>query len=302
MRPALLALFLAACSSDPDDTEETDTETEEPAPEPDADVHSYLPDGYTPANPQRIIFLGDSITARYGASTDDLAYTSLLMRNVDRKWPGFETADLRSAYDPAPAVIDVSVPGATTDDLLDDQIPALEAELGGSTEGETIIAFTIGGNDLQQALNPLANAEAVTSATYANFEAIFDWMLDGRFPDGVWIYATNVYEPSDGEGQTSECFFGIDYSARLPYLDGFNDDLRALGEARGVAILDLRGHFLGHGYAAYDDETSAVHDPNDGTLWLADDCIHPNNRGHHEIRRLFFHAIVGEDLPYVLPE
>ena len=33
-------------------------------------------------------------------------------------------------------------------------------------------------------------------------------------------------------------------------------------------------------------------DRDDATGWFSD-CIHPNDRGHHELRRLFFEAIDG---------
>jgi len=69
---------------------------------------------------------------------------------------------------------------------------------------------------------------------------------------------------------------------------------------RGFAVLDLRGHFLGHGYHA-EDPTVPSYDPEDPTLWFAPDCIHPNDRGHHEVRRLFHAAITGEDFTYRLP-
>ena len=61
----------------------------------------------------------------------------------------------------------------------------------------------------------------------------------------------------------------------------------------GFSALDMRGTFLGHGFY-YDDPTAPYYDEADPSLWLANDCIHPNPRGHHEIRTLFWRAIAGE--------
>ena len=43
---------------------------------------------------------------------------------------------------------------------------------------------------------------------------------------------------------------------------------------------------LGHGFHAT-SETLESYDANDATEWFDNDCIHPNDRGHHELRRLF---------------
>jgi hypothetical protein len=122
-----------------------------------------------------------------------------------------------------------------------------------------------------------------------------DWFTDpANFPDGAFVYAANVYEPSDGTGQ-SDCFFGFNYADRLSTLDQMNEDIIDLAAEHELAIVDIRGHFSGHGYNA-EDESVFGYDADDTTLWLANDCIHPNDVGHHEMRRLFHSAIVGQTL------
>lgn len=308
MRIAITALaLLAACGDKPTDETADDT-TAEVSDDPwatapaESGLNSYAPANYKAAAPKRIIFLGDSITEGQGATRDALAYTQLLMANADSQWPGFEEADLEAAWDEAPEVIDVSMGGATTDTLFNNQLPQLEGELEFPAAGETIVVFTIGGNDLQRALLPGSNASSVANQALENFGDILGWLQNpSRFPDGVFIYATNVYEPTDGVGQTPGCFMGIDFSDKMETFDNFNADLRALGESEGVAILDLRGHFLGHGFHA-DADTLDAYDAEDPTEWFASDCIHPNNRGHHEVRRLFDAAIRGWPLRHVLPQ
>lgn len=286
------AVWLAACASG----EEVDA-AGDPAARPDPGVNTYVPEGYRAEAPTRLVFLGDSITAGYVVERERDAYSRLLESNNSRSWPDYDEVDVESSFPTVEQVIDVSVGGATTETMINNQLSALESRLGGfPVQGETLVVFTIGGNDAQGALLPTADAEAIMAATLANMEEIVDWFLDeDRFTDGVRVYATNIYEPTDGTGQSAACFFGFDFSSKLPLLEQFNDDLRGLGVERGVSIVDLRGHFLGHGFH-YDNDLSAHYDAADPTLWLADDCIHPNERGHHELRRLFHAAMVAEPL------
>ena len=79
-------------------------------------------------------------------------------------------------------------------------------------------------------------------------------------------------------------------------MDDLNHGLKRLATDLDFAVMDLRGHFRGHGVYAEDAENLA-HDEDDPTRWFIDDCIHPNDRGHHEIRRLFYSAIEGTPLP-----
>jgi hypothetical protein len=55
--------------------------------------------------------------------------------------------------------------------------------------------------------------------------------------------------------------------------------------------VDALGHFHGHGNN-HDDPENPYYDEEDPSGWF-DDCVHPNDRGHHEIRRLFFEAVAG---------
>jgi len=270
--------------------------------EPDPDVNTYLPPDYRPQDPQTVIFLGDSITAGAGASSRELTYTSLLAHDQSDSWTAWAEQDLESLYGELD-VIDVSVGGARTTTLIEEQLPAVTDEIGDTLTGETIVVMTIGGNDMQAALPSMllaedkeAEYEASIRPAVDNFSTILDYFQDeARFPDGAHIYLTNVYEPTDNGGRAQGCFLSVDIGATLPYLDRANAEIRELAVDRGVAAIDLRGHFLGHGHN-HDDAELDAHDADDPTLWMADDCIHPNDRGHHEVRRLFLTAIDGRPL------
>lgn len=275
-------------------TPETDSTGEDPVIPVDPDVHTFIPDNFPPQNPARVVFLGDSITAGYGLDNANNSYVSLLLDNNDSKWPGYETEDLAARY-PDIEALDVSVSGATTTSLLADQLDAVEAGWGSTVSGETLVVITIGGNDLTDALFTGADEVAAANTVVANLEVIVDFFQDpARFPDGSYVYITNVYEPTDGTGQVEECFFGLDLSSVIPTFEDLATDSLALAQTQGWAWVDLRGHFVGHGFRY--DEQGAWTDEEDPTLWFQDDCIHPNPRGHHEVRRLFLAAIDGEPL------
>lgn len=302
-RIVLLTALLVACSGS--DPEETGPDGSNPPPPPgvDPDVQTWVPAGYGATAPARIVYLGDSITAAYGVTNTSNAYPELLVENNDQKWEAWSEADLESLFGAAPEIVDLSISGATAPSLIAEQLPLFDTELGTTVTGETLVAMTIGGNDMMDvafdmvtAPDPDALAEAATADFVANMRTIMDFIIDPvRFPDGVYVYATNVYEPTDGTGYSQSCFFGMDMSATLPHFEDANADTLALAQEQGWAWVDMRGHFLGHGKNAKDDSLDAYH-ADDPSGWFQGDCIHPNNRGHHELRRLFHAAIEGTEL------
>ncbi len=261
--------------------------------EVDPDVTTWVPEDWPLAQPPvRIIFIGDSITDGVGAR-DGLDYLSLLLSNDDTTYPAYAGWDVYTMFGEIQAY-DASVSGATTDTVIDYQLPALEDTLGPVVEGPTLVVGTIGGNDVTNALFGL---EGKKEQIAQNVDTIASFFLDEeRFVDGAMVYLTNVYEPTDGIGQAQGCFFNLDLSVIQDDFDDLNARTRELAQASGWAWIDLHGHFLGHGHN-HDDETGPFYDAADPTLWLSRDCIHPNDRGHHELRRLFLSAIDNRPLP-----
>lgn len=264
------------------------------------ELATYVPEAYAPDHLERLVFMGDSITAGLGVSEDPLAYARLLERNDDEAWPAFADADLQSVA-PSPEVVDVAVPGATTTTVLEQQLLAL-TETAGASSGETAVFVTVGGNDVQQAMFRVliegSGAEAeVADAVEANIGALVAALLDpALFPDGAFVYLANVYDPTHGTGLHPSCFGGLDVSFMASVLDDTNDRIRSVAEANGVAMIDLHGAFLGHGHWA-EDPTAPFVDPSDPTVWFTSDCIHPNDRGHHELRLQFLAAATGDSYP-----
>ena len=292
--PSILLLFvlLFACRGDIDDTSngaDTFLPVIDEASHPDR-VGTYV--HTLPSSPQTVIFLGDSITAGAGAWSEDEDYVSLLVHNTNT-WPDWNGIDLATRY-PEIDVVDVSKSGAWTGTVLNDQLDRLEEQITLPLAGEVLVVMTVGGNDLQSVLLNPSGVENRIEKTVDNWRKISEYFLDEqRFPDGSILLMANVYEPTDAEGQADDCFYGVDISFLLPRLHDANTQLRGLAEEAGFSVLDMRGTFLGHGFN-YGDSTSPYYDEDDPSLWLANGCTHPNPRGHHEIRAMFWRAIDGK--------
>lgn len=266
----------------------------------DPDVATYVPSDWAPTDVTRIVFLGDSITAGAGVFSPSADYASLLVDNVDATWPDHAGNDLTTRFGTL-EVIDVSRGQATTEDVLNVQLPSLEAQLTGDPGGATLVVGTIGGNDLIDLIFNIGQAEQEAARIADNVAAIAAWFDDPvRFPGPTYVYLTNIYEPTDGTGQADECFYSIDVGFLEPVLEDINGRTLASARTDGWSWVDLHGHFLGHGHN-HDDPGVATYHAEDPTLWLANDCIHPNGRGHHEVRRLFLAAIDNQPLEHAVP-
>lgn len=290
----ILSAFLFACRGDTDDTSDgIHFDAFQPAIDEPSDLDRVGTYVHTlPKSPKMIIFLGDSITAGAGSWDDDEDYASLLVNNTNT-WPDWDGIDLATRY-PGIDVVDFSKSGAWTGTVLNNQIDQLEAQLSLPFEGEVLVVITIGGNDLQSVLMNPSSVEDRLEKTVNNWRKIAEYFLDEEhFPDGSFVLMANVYEPTDAVGQTENCFFGLNISSLLPSLHDANTQLRDLGEEVGFSVLDMRGTFLGHGFN-YSDPTTPHYNDDDPSLWLSSGCIHPNPRGHHEIRAMFWRAIDGK--------
>lgn len=258
--------------------EDDPTDTDAALPPVDVDGPGYVPDDWPFEDAQRVVFFGDSITAGAGASSASATYTSLLL---DDAGPFAAGSTLATRFPSMTEVVDASFGGATTLDLPR-QFQVLSGQAGSG--GTTLVIGTIGGNDAQQALFA-GDAQAILDNALANLLAFVD-DVNARFADARIVVA-NVYEPSGGLGQTDACFFRINYADKLPALAAFEGALELAAEERDFAVIDLRGHFLPYG---------RFQSGGDNGTWFANDCIHPNDQGHHEIRRLVLAALDGAPL------
>ena len=188
----------------------------------------------------------------------------------------------------------LAISGSTSVELLENEMSHLP-EADSNTLG--IIVITTGGNDLihnygrtpprEQAMYGATLDEA--KPWIRNFEQRIESMIEqieSRFPGGCQIFLANIFDPTDGVGDTTR--------ARLPewkdaeiVLNAYNDVIsRSAQKHPNVHVVDIHAAFLGHGIhctqfwrANYD-----WHDPH---YWLFDNLEDPNERGYDVIRRLF---------------
>ncbi len=250
---------------------------------------SFVPRGLTPEAATRLVILGDSISAGVGASGSAKVYHALLGLNDDAAYPVEAATDLESLTGSPVEVVDVAVSGARTRNL-ESQMTALRSSLTLPASGHTVVVVTIGGNDLSGAISGGDPTGGVLTAALRNIRLMVQFFQNpGNFPDGVSIYVGNVYDPSDGEAQIATCFFGLSLPQLVAAMDVWRDEYESLGAEMGFAVVDMLGAFHGHAHH-HDNTMNPYYDTADPTPWFAD-CLHPNDRGHHELRRIFYEAM-----------
>jgi lysophospholipase L1-like esterase len=256
-----------------------------------------------------VIIVGDSISEGLGAERQDLSYARLLYRNDDQMYPHEKGLDLRSHFGPNLHYLTVAHAGDTSDDVIRHQLPRLADQLaqkaGSRAEGviaqngtwqvpgRVLVVMTVGGNDVQSALRPNPNFTGpVLAHSMINLRAIMDFFEDrNHFAGGVSMYFGNVYDTTDGEDQMHSCMPGMAFPGLSQALDVWSDSFAQLAQQRQATLVDLLGLFRGHGFN-FANPDNPYFNPRDITLWVYErDCIHPNNRGHHKLRRAFFEHI-----------
>ena len=167
---ALLCVLLVACG----------------APKQQATRHnSFVPSDLHPADAKRLIVIGDSIGAGSGASTRSLSFAWLLQSNDDAAWPAERGASLTARYGHPVDLCNLSVPGATTSTVRQ-QEAALGRILPGPVTGHSIVTITIGGNDLYGRIVSLGEpTPGLLDAAVRNLRELVGFLNDrARFPTG----------------------------------------------------------------------------------------------------------------------
>jgi lysophospholipase L1-like esterase len=232
----------------------------------------------------------------------DEGFISLLLDNDDAVHPAFKGRDLSSRY-PGLKVARLAVGGSDSDDLA-----AQVARAPANPSGTTLVIITIGGNDLAynfMALVDLQRLEKVAAKVKSKLEQVFKHFRDRtRYPDGVTLVISNVYDFTDGMGSVPEGVQLNEVCAVLKMalpehgasmvrsLEVFNRRMDDFARQQNVLLLDLYAAFLGHGFNA-GNKASKYYRPSDPSLWFQSDCIHPNAAGHAGIRALAWQVLMG---------
>ncbi len=236
---------------------------------------------------ERVVFLGDSITAGAGGAGGN-AYRDLL------------TTWLQDTY-PDVVVDDCSRGGAVNGDLLDSQIPSCFAE---PESRRTLVVFTSGGNDvvgLAFEKAPLDQAAPVIDGIVDELRDALAWLTDpANTPGGVRIVYANVYEFTDATGDVTSCptagLAGYGEAITDPALEEMvvwsMEQYMSIAVDTDSDMLFLLETFCGHGFN-YDDPDGRCYRGDEAELWFDLTCIHPNPTGHAKIAEMF-KAVVDE--------
>ncbi|MCB9780667.1 MAG: SGNH/GDSL hydrolase family protein [Alphaproteobacteria bacterium] len=256
---------------------------------------------------EKVVFLGDSVTAGTPPTPSDEYYRVLLAeRLTERFGPDLEIADC-------------SRWGERTDDLLQNGDTGLSLCFPEGTEPKrTLIIMTIGGNDAFAAAEKMAETGDATQAAAVLVQAVdyleeaMLWIREGsdpaaadpalsdRFPGGVFVVVGNVYEYTDATGVMDSCPAAeiLGFGGTIPELrDGYiyiNENWLRIATETGTDAIFMLEHFCGHGFFAGDPDNECFRGE-DAETWFDGTCIHPNPIGHEKIADMFWAVITDSE-------
>lgn len=246
------------------------------------------------------LVLGDSISMGAGASRPQRGFTQLLVRNDATLWPTYAGKDLQTLWGGRVEQLNLAVSGSTTRDTLFALRSYIARHAGPITDDAVTVTLTTGGNDLKNAIwagvvggrgTPMDAVATTLSTTLLDLEAIVKLLQDEQnFPGGVRVFLATVYDPSDGQGQ-------VQTGHSVLHVEGLSNALRQWAEGyasfankHNVNLVDAHAAFLGHGFRATPHRKPPGSERLLHDSWFADP-IHPNDRGHHALRELFWKAM-----------
>jgi len=246
----------------------------------------------------KLVGIGDSVTAGFGAETPAHSYFNRLVQNPPDEFPDMQGLCL-SAVIPNLEFENLAVSGSTSQDHLhtiNNRLPVRADDVFG------LVVMTSGGNDIihNYGRTPpkecamygakLSQAEPWIEA----FRLRLDEMLakiDAAFPGGCEIYLGDIYDPTDGVGDAPSVFLPA-WPDGLAIHTRYNAVIREVAQSRpNVRLVPMHQTFLGHGSHCRQFWRS-TYDSRDPHYWYFDNIEDPNTRGYDALRRIFLSAIV----------
>jgi len=239
---------------------------------------------------EKVVFLGDSITAGTPPTMPEDVYRSVLTRSLQARFG----EDIE--------VADCSEFGARTDDYLPTQIPDCFEDV---QDKRTLVISTMGGNDTFAAATEVMESGDLEAATAVLERAVgyqrdaMWWFRDNEdlmFPSGVFVITGNVYEFTDGTGDMSSCPLAsnLGFGGAIPEIrDAYvyiNEAFLEISVETGTDSIFMLEQFCGHGFRADDPDNECYRGPDAGT-WFDPTCIHPNTEGHAAIAQMFLDVV-----------
>jgi len=271
------------------------------------------------------------ITIADGAATNPTyhtSYVSLLERNDDALFRGFEGADLTSRLGPIDAVR-LDRAGDSFRGLADamDDICRCAGEacddrdcIDTEDNRPTLLIVQLGTNDLYNLFLRMAseptlrdNPDAAVSSLAAAVRTVMGIAQDDTlFAKPPTTLVLNVPDPTDGTGDLVELvseFIPLPAEARTvtstlveKIIGGLNRAVATEAARGGATLVDVHAAFLGHGVHS-DEPDHPRYVTADPSHWYRG-VIEPNLRGAHEVRRAIWRSLTGEEidaLPGALP-
>lgn len=250
-------------------------------------------------SPVLLVGLGDSITDGFGASPGH-SYFQRLVRNPSDEFSDMQEICLTSVL-PNLKAINLSMSGTTSQELIDYQLPRLPIA---DTETLGLVVMTTGGNDIIHNYGQSPPREgAMYGATFeqakpwiANFNGRMNHIIDevlSRFPGGCRIFLANIYDPTDGIGDTSNAGLPA-WPDGLRIHSAYNEIISRIASERDeVVLVNIRDEFLGHGIHSRQFWRSFYCEEDPG-YWYFDNLEDPNDRGYDAIRRLFLLEMIDQ--------
>jgi lysophospholipase L1-like esterase len=154
--------------------------------------------------------------------------------------------------------------------------------LAPAERAEAIVTLTAGGNDLLGLIGASDRAgTAGVGAILDRLERILE-AVRHRLPRALLLVA-NVYDPTDGTGDLEGARLR---PQEMRWLGDYNAGVARLCGPRAARLVDVHGHFTGHGRSA---------PPSERWYWTGS-LIEPGLVGASEIRRLWL-SVLGENGP-----
>jgi lysophospholipase L1-like esterase len=242
--------------------------------------------------PVLLVGMGDSVTAGFGARKG-YSYFDRLVQNPLDEFQNMSGICLGKVL-PKLAFTNLAISGSTSTELLENELPHL-------TQAESnifgIVVITTGGNDLIHNYGRTPpREEAMYGATFeeaqpwiSNYELRLESMvqkIEAQFPGGCRIFLANIYDPTDGIGDTERARLPA-WKDSLKTLAAYNDAIsRCVQKNPNLHVIDIHSAFLGHGIHCTQFWRSH-YDWQDPHYWFYDNLEDPNERGYDVIRRLF---------------
>lgn len=191
--------------------------------------------------------------------------------------------DLEAFYGGAIVYENAADSGSTTG-ALSGQIAGLPQTL----PGPVVVVITSGGNNMKNNAVQvvLGLDDAIRQQMVDEIDAALQQLqVPGRFGPGVdvHVFEANIYDASDGQGNFASGGCAISMDAPNGSTEAFaswNQAIADVVSAHQQVLVDMHGHFTGHGFNSTDN-------------WYAGDCTHPNATGHAELEQLVFGSITG---------